>query len=167
MYAIYFNLIKVSYTKDMLVLSAYIKKNPIFCFLLSLSIIFLIFSRFYLLSNIPGSLPHDELVYTSQARSFVRTGMTLDGLKPWYALAPVHPAYAEWPTMLIAPGFLFFSDPMFAAHATSAFMGITLPLLLGLLTYFIWKEKWVSITLALLVIASPLHWQLSRVGYDA
>jgi len=129
--------------------------------------IFLVFTRFYLLANIPGSLPHDELVYTSQARSFIHTGTRLDGLKPWYALTPVHPAYAEWPTMLIAPGFLFFSDPMIAAHATSAFMGITLPILLGFLTYFIWREKWVSITLALLVIASPLHWQLSRVGYDA
>lgn len=146
---------------------AFLKKNPVFFACLFLSGIFLIFTRLYLLASIPGSLPHDELVYASQARSFVRTGKTLDGLQPWYALSPVHSAYAEWPTMLIAPGFMFFSDPMVASHATSAFMGITLPLLLGLLTYFIWKEKWVSVTLTLLVIASPLHWQLSRVGYDA
>ncbi len=143
------------------------KKNP-FLFIFGLfTLFFLISTRFYLLASIPGSLPHDELVYTSQARSFVRTGKTLDGLKPWYALTPVHSAYAEWPTMFIAPAFLFFSDPMVAAHATSVFMGITLPILLGFLTYFIWKEKWVSFTLALLVIASPLHWQLSRLGYDA
>ena len=84
-----------------------------------LGVVFLLFSRFWLLESIPVTLPRDELVYAIQARSFVEQGTTLDPQPSFWSLAPVHQMYAEWPAHIMSLGFLVSDAPLFATHFIS------------------------------------------------
>jgi hypothetical protein len=65
--------------------------------------VFTLFTRFWLLDRLPVSLVHDETVYAAQAKSFAVQGTTLNQAIPWWSLQPVHPFYAELPSVVMAP----------------------------------------------------------------
>ena len=129
-------------------------------------LVFLLFSRFFLLSAVPATIPHDEMVYAIQAKSYVTQGTALDGIhRPWM-ISPFDPMYAELPATYMALGFLLSSDPLVATHLTSALIGFTLPFFLGWLFFSLWKNKTVAIGITIVAVFNPLLWQMSRLGYD-
>ncbi len=132
-----------------------------------LTLVFLVLSRFYLLSQIPATLTHDELVYAIQAKSFTLQGRTLDGQQGYFATKPVHPMYAEWPARVMSLGFLFTNDPLLATHLASVLMGILLPFLMACLVWQIWRCLDLVKATFLVFVFSPLFWQMSRLAYDA
>ncbi len=129
-------------------------------------ICFLIFSRLFLLNSVPATIPHDEMVYAIQAKSYVVQGTTLDQLhRPWM-ISPFDDMYAELPATFMALGFLLSSNPLVGSHLTSALMGISLPFILAWLFYGLWKRKDVAIGIGIVTVFNPLLWQMSRLGYD-
>lgn len=142
------------------------ERQPILL-MLSVSIVFLLWSRLFLLHIIPSTIPHDELVYAVQAASYALQGTTIDQLHHWWQLTPFDPMYAELPATLMSIGFLFSKNALLGSHLTSAIMGITLPFFLAWLAYNLWSHKGVAISIFVLAVFNPLLWQFSRFGYDA
>lgn len=129
-------------------------------------VVFLIFSRLFLLNLVPATIPHDEMVYAIQAKSYVVQGTTLDQLhRPWM-ISPFDAMYAELPATIMMLGFLLSHHPLVGAHLSSALMGISLPFVLAWLFYGLWHRKDVAIGISLVAIFNPLLWQMSRLGYD-
>lgn len=127
---------------------------------------FLILSRLFLLHLVPATIPHDEMVYAIQAKSYVVQGTTLDQLhRPWM-ISPFDAMYAELPATIMMLGFLLSNHPLVATHLASALMGISLPFVLAWLFYGLWHRKDVAIGIGLVAIFNPLLWQMSRLGYD-
>lgn len=129
--------------------------------------LFLLWSRFWALDRLPATMPHDEMVYAVQAQSLVLQGRSLDQSQSWWGLKPQHVMYAEWPALVMAPGFLVTDNPLLATHFVSALMGITLPFTLASIVWSLWKRRDVSIATAVVVTLNPLFWQMSRLSYDA
>jgi len=132
-----------------------------------LVIVFLIWSRFFLLGTIPAIIPHDEMVYAIQAKSFTVQGTTLKQDFSSWQFTPFDHMYAELPASLMSIGFMVSRNPIFATHFLSALMGIVLPFALAWLTYGIWSQKKPAIAVFILAVFNPLLWQFSRLGYDA
>lgn len=127
---------------------------------------FLIFSRLFLLNSVPGTIPHDEMVYAIQAKSYATQGTTLDQIhRPWM-ISPFDPMYAELPATFMALGYLLSKNPLVGAHLTSALMGMSMPLILAWFFYGLWQRKDLAIGVAVVSIFNPLFWQMSRLGYD-
>ncbi len=127
---------------------------------------FLGFSRLFILDSVPATIPHDEMVYAIQAKSYVVQGTTLNQLhRPWM-ISPFDNMYAELPATFMALGYLLSNNPLVGAHLTSALMGISMPFILAWLVYGIWKRKDLAIGIAVVSIFNPLFWQMSRLGYD-
>ena len=127
---------------------------------------FLIFSRLFLLNSVPGTIPHDEMVYAIQAKSYATQGTTLDQIhRPWM-ISPFDDMYAELPATFMALGYLLSKDPLVGAHLTSALMGISMPFILAWLFFGLWKRKDLAIGVAIVSVFNPLFWQMSRLGYD-
>lgn len=135
--------------------------------ILTLLLVFLLWSRLFQLDQLPATLPHDELVYAIQAESLLLQGRTLDQSQGFWALRPTHPMYAEWPAQVMSLGFWLSSNPLLATHLTSALMGVTLPLLMALFTWQIWRRPGLAKVTFAVFVMSPLFWQMSRVSYDA
>jgi hypothetical protein len=129
--------------------------------------VFTLFTRFWLLDRLPVSLVHDETVYAAHAKSFAVQGTTLNQAISWWSLQPVHPFYAELPSVVMAPAFWFSDSPLLASHATSAVMGLLLPFIVAWLSYGIWRSKRLSVLTAFVAATNPLLWQFSRLSYDA
>lgn len=134
---------------------------------LVVTIVFLFWSRLFLLHIIPSTLPHDELVYAVQAASYVLQGTTIDQLHYWWELTPFDPMFAELPATLMSLGFLFTKNALLGSHLTSVLMGISLPFFLAWLIYRLCSQKDVATSLFVLAVFNPLLWQFSRFGYDA
>lgn len=128
---------------------------------------FLLWSRLFMLHQLPATLTHDEMVYAIQARSFLLQGTTLDQTQSWLSLRPSHPMYAELPAQVMMLGFWLSDHPLLATHLTAAIMGILLPFLMALLAWQIWKRTDLSAAIWVVFVLSPLFWQMSRVSYDA
>lgn len=127
---------------------------------------FNLISRFWELDQLPAIIPHDEMVYAVQAKSYSLQAMDLTQThRPWY-LKPFDGMYAELPATLMSLGFVLFDQPLLAAHFTSALMGCTLPFLVAWLTYLIWQNKRVSLSVLIILTFNPTFWQMSRLGYD-
>lgn len=135
--------------------------------LLGFTFVFLIYSRFYQLGSIPVSIPHDEMVYAVQAKSYVLQGTTLDQQHSPWSLKPFDHLYAELPATLMALGYLLTNNPLAGAHLTSALMGVTIPFILSYIFWNLWKNKTLSMALFVVATFNPLFWQFSRLGYDA
>lgn len=129
--------------------------------------IFTLFTRFWMLDRLPVSLVHDETVHAAHAKSFAVQGKTLDQAVSWWSLQPVHPFYAELPSVVMAPAFWFTDSPLLASHGASAFMGVLLPLILAWFAYGIWRSPRLSVLTAFVAATNPLLWQFSRLSYDA
>ena len=135
--------------------------------LLVFLIVFNLFSRLWGLDQVPATIPHDEMVYAVQAKSYQLQGTTLDQThRPWY-IKPFDRMYAELPATLMAFGYLLTDDPVAGAHLTSGLMGATLPFFAGWLVYLLWQKKRLAWAAVVLFTFNPLFWQMSRVGYDA
>lgn len=128
---------------------------------------FLLWSRFWALDTLPATMPHDETVYAIQAQSMVLQGTSLDKSQAWWGLTPQHPMYAEWPALVLLPGFLLSDHALLATHLVPAVMGVLFPLLVGLLTWYFWKRRDVAIAAVVVTTFNPLFWQMSRLSYDA
>jgi len=134
--------------------------------ILSLICLFLLFSRFHRLSQLPASLVHDELIYVMQAKALALTGSDMTGTwKPW-SLTPFNTAFAELPAVLMVPGVTLVSDKMVGARITHAVMGFLLPFLLGWLAYGIWKNKHIALITVVVAAVNPWLWQYSRMAFD-
>lgn len=129
--------------------------------------VFLTITRLWNLSVFPAALTHDEIVYAVQAQSFAVQGTTLNQQFHWWSLQPTHISYAEFPALLMAPFFKLIDNPLLATRAISVIMGITFPFVLGLFTFGIWKNKWLSLFVVFVSSLNPLLWQMSRLTYDA
>ena len=101
----------------------WIKTHKLFLTGLMLTTFFLFWSRLFLLQIIPSTIPHDELVYAAQAKSYALQGTTIDQLHFWWQLTPFDAMYAELPATLMSLGFLFSHNALIGAHFTSALMG--------------------------------------------
>lgn len=128
---------------------------------------FLLWSRLYRLDILPAALTNDEAVYAIQAKSFALQGKTIDQQQTPFTVQPIDPMYAEWPAILLAPGYLLTNRPLLAAHLVPALLGVSLPFILAWLLYGIWKDKSLSIAVAVVATFNPLLWQFSRLSYDA
>lgn len=127
---------------------------------------FLVFSRLFILNLVPATLPHDEMVYAIQAKSYQVQGTTLNQLhRPWM-ISPFDAMYAELPATIMTLGFLLSSNPLVGAHLASALMGISIPFVLAWLFYGLWQRKDVAIGIGIVAVFNPLLWQMSRLGYD-
>lgn len=127
---------------------------------------FLVFTRFYQLKSVPGSLTHDEVVYAIQAKSYVLQGTNLtQDHRPW-SIKPIHPLYAEWPATIMSLGFLISNNSQIASHFSSALMGVLLPFVFGWLAWGLWQKKELAIISTIITASSPLLWQFSRLSYD-
>lgn len=135
--------------------------------LFGFGVLFLVWSRFWLLASVPATLTHDETVYAIQSKSFVEQGTTLNQELSFFTLQPSHIMYAEWPAQVMALGFLFSDNPLFATHFSSAVMGLLFPFLVSILVYGIWKRSDVAKATWFVIVFSPLFWQMSRLSYDA
>ncbi|MBU0978223.1 hypothetical protein KKF92_00120, partial [Patescibacteria group bacterium] len=133
----------------------------------SLMMLFLVWSRFFLLGTIPAIIPHDEMVYAVQAKSYAIQGVTLLQNHSFWQLTPFDPMYAELPATIMSLGFKLTQNPLIASHLISALMGVTLPLALAWLTFGIWGQKKPALAVLVLAVFNPLLWQFSRLGYDA
>jgi len=129
--------------------------------------VFTLFTRFWLLDRLPVSLVHDETVYAAHAKSIAVQGKTLNQAVSWWSFQPVHPFYAELPSVVMAPAFWFTDSPLLASHATSAVMGVMLPFILAWISYGIWRSPRLSLLTAFVAATNPLLWQFSRLSYDA
>lgn len=130
-----------------------------------LFLIFLIWSRFYLLSVLPASIPHDEVVYASNAKAYAISGLGLMNNKPWQ-LKPIHPKFAELPATVMSLGFFVTENGLLATHFSSAVMSFLLPLLIGWLMWGLWKDRTLALISTAITAISPLIWQFGRLGYD-
>ena len=129
-------------------------------------IAFLFFSRLFLLDSVPATIPHDEMVYAIQAKSYVVQGTTLNQQhRPWM-ISPFDSMYAELPASLMAIGYLFSNNPLVGAHLTSALMGISMPFILAWFFHGLWKRKDMAVGIGIVAVFNPLLWQMSRLGYD-
>lgn len=127
---------------------------------------FIIFSRFFLLDKIPATITHDEIQYAVQSYSYVNQGADLSQrYKPW-TLETTDPLYAEWPAMIISPGFLLFKNVLLATHFMPAVIGTLFPIVFGWLLYGIWKKRDVFLAGMTIAAFNPLLVIFSRLGYD-
>ena len=141
------------------------KKFLLFLFGIGL-LIFLIWSRFYQLQLLPASLTHDETVYAIQAKSYSLQGKDLMQTHYPWQIDPIHPMYAEWPATIMSLGFLISENSLWAAHFSSALMGIIFPFFFGWLLWGIWKNKELALIGVVVTAINPLIWQFSRLSYD-
>lgn len=132
----------------------------------ALLFLLLLWSRFFLLNRIPATMPHDEMVYAIQAKSFLLQGTTLDQSQSFWTLKPSHPMYAELPAQVMSLGFLLSNQPLLAVHFSAALMGVLLPFLMALLVWQIWQRLDLSKATWVVFVLSPLFWQMSRISYD-
>jgi hypothetical protein len=142
-----------------------LKKNPIKLLVL-IAAALLISSRLYQLQFFPVSLTHDEIVYTLQAQSFAVQGTTANQkLSPW-SLQPVHPWYAELPSVIMAPFFFLGNNPRLSAHLLPALMSILFPFVLASFVHRIWNDSKLSLVTWFVTAFNPLWWQFGRLAYD-
>lgn len=130
-------------------------------------LLFLIFTRLFLLDIVPVGLVHDETVYAIQAKSFAVQGKTLNQEQSWWSLQPVDPMYAELPSVMMAPAFWVTANNLLASHLSSAVLGILFPFIFAWLIYGIWQNKTLALIAGYVAAFNPFYWQFSRLGYDS
>ena len=136
-------------------------------FILLFTLIFLIFSRFYKLGQIPVSLTHDETVYAIQAKSFAVQGInTSQEIRPW-SMSLLHHMYAEWPATIMIPGFFFSDNPILATHLMTAILSLLIPISIAFIFHALWNDTTLTISALLVATLNPLFWQFGRLSYDA
>lgn len=135
--------------------------------LFSLFLVLLVSSRFYLLNKIPVGIHYDELVYMLQAKALSLSGSDLIGHWQWWKLMPLTPQHAELTTLLLLPGQWLAKNPLLAGRLVPAFFGITLPFIIGLLAWNLWRDKKIAWATIAAAAFNPLLWQISRMGFDS
>lgn len=123
-----------------------------------LSVIAIFGTRFLLLSQIPTSLAHDEMIYAINAKSVAVSGTDLTGTWNPLSLTPMHPMFAELPTLLLAPFFRLPIDPVVAARLPFVLMSLAIPVLLAGIVYELFKNRRAAVCTAILAFFNPWIW---------
>jgi len=126
-----------------------------------------LFTRLWRLSEVPTFLAHDEMIYAINAQSLAKSGTDLTGTwNPW-SLTPMHPSFAELPTVFMAPFTLLPVEPTLAAKLPFVLMSLILPVILAGIAYELFRDKSTSICTGIVAIFNPWLWQFGRMGFDS
>ncbi|MDQ5951665.1 MAG: hypothetical protein QG639_946 [Patescibacteria group bacterium] len=142
----------------------HLKKLPL---LLLITLAFLLFTRLYRISEVPTALVHDELIYVMQARSLWLTGSDMSGNWNPLTVTPFNSAFAEFPSILMAPAAFITDNPILNAKIVHILTGMLIPFVLSWFAYGIWKNKLLSVTTLVVASANPWLWQFSRMTFDS
>lgn len=146
---------------------SFISKNLWVCLLFALIVIAALVSRFWRVSEVPTSLAHDEMIYAINAQSLALSGTDLTGTwNPW-SLTPMHPLFAELPTIFMAPFSLLPIDSVVAVKLPFILMSLLLPLVLAGTAYELFRDKVTSFLTAGISLFNPWIWQFGRMGFDS
>lgn len=130
-------------------------------FTLSLSV------RLLFIDFAPVAVTHDEVFYANQAQALAQSGTAQDGVWRPSDLVSAHPLFAEWPAVVMQPGFWFFSNsPLLASRFMSALVGALIPLVLAELTFALFQKKEVATATVVLSSVNPWLFQVSRHSFD-
>lgn len=145
----------------------WLAKNRWFIFLSVLIFCLGLFTRLWRLSQVPTSLAHDEMIYAINAQSLALSGTDLTGTwKPW-TLTPMHPLFAELPTIFMAPFTLLPLEPILAAKLPFVVMSLVLPIILSGIAFELLRDKKTSFFVACISLFNPWLWQFGRMGFDS
>lgn len=140
------------------------KKVPL---IIIATVIFLLFSRFYKILEVPTALVHDELIYVMQAKSLRLTGTDMSGQwNPW-SLQPFNSAFAELPSILMSLAISSTANPILNAKLIHILVGIALPFVLSWFAFGIWKNKHFALCTLIVASVNPWMWQFSRMMFDS
>lgn len=134
---------------------------------LFLLIALVILSRFLHLSEIPTSVAHDEMIYAVNAQSLAQSGTDITGTWDPLSLTPVHPMFAEVPTLFQAPFFSLPLEPVLATRLPFVLMSLILPFVIAGISFELFRSRGVALTTAVLAAFNPWVWQFSRMGFDS
>jgi hypothetical protein len=139
-----------------------------FSFILWLGIIlFALFTRFYRITQVPTSFAQDEMIYAIHAQSVAYTGTDLTGTWNPLSLTPVHPMFAELPTLFQAPFFLLPLPPVIAAKLPFILLSLATPLVIGGISWELFRNRKAAFFTVFLSLFNPWMWQFGRMGFDA
>lgn len=124
-------------------------------------------SRFYLLSDIPTSLAHDEMIYAINAQSVAQSGTDITGTWDPFSLTPMNPMFAELPTIFQAPFFKLPIEPVIAARLPFVLMSLVLPFVWAGIAWQVFQERRTALITGVLVAFNPWVLQFSRMGFDS
>lgn len=123
--------------------------------------------RLIWLHQIPVAITHDEVFYANQARALSISGTDLSATWSPLSLTSSHPLFAEWPGVVMVPGFWLFADQPFMAYRFSyAVLGSVVPLLLAYICWQLFKKQKLSLIVFCLAAVNPWLFQVSRHGFD-
>lgn len=142
-------------------------QKPWLIILLALITAAALFTRFWRLSEVPTSLAHDEMIYAINAQSLALSGTDLTGTWDPWSLTPMHPLFAELPTIFMAPYALLPIDSVIAAKLPFILMSLLLPIVLAGIAYELFRDKATSFFTACIAIFNPWIWQFGRMGFDS
>jgi hypothetical protein len=120
------------------------------------------------IASAPPLLTNDETYYATEAQAILTNGTDITGRwHPWQ-LAPANPIYSELTGLTLLPGFLVFpQSTQLAMKVIPVLMGSLLPVLLGLISYKLFKQKVFLVTTGLIATANPWLFQFSRMSFDS
>ncbi len=136
---------------------------------LIISIFFIgIFFRFYGLGMTPSGLSNDEVDIGYDAYSILKTGKDQWGeAQP----APYLKGFGDYRpslyTYLVIPSVAVFDLNAYAVRFPAALIGSLTILLVGVLSYLLWKKPWISITSMFFLAVNPWHVGMSRIGIES
>lgn len=123
--------------------------------------------RLMWLNQVPVAITHDEVFYANQARALSISGTDLSATWSPLSLTSSHPLFAEWPGVVMVPGFWLFPNQPFLAYRFSyAVLGSVVPLLLAYICWQLFKKQKLSLIVFCLAAVNPWLFQVSRHGFD-
>lgn len=126
-----------------------------------------LFLRLVWLDRLPVALTHDEVFYANQARALSISGTDQSGSWTPMSLTSAHPLFAEWPGVMMVPGFWVApSMPLAAYRFSYAVLGAFMPVLLAIISWQLFQKRKLSLIVMCLAIVNPWMFQMSRHGFD-